>query len=364
MAGGRVTRRRSVLLLAALPLAGLALRPGPSWGQLQAPGVAARVNGQPIMAERLERGFEEYLRDKRINIGAMRNPQRAKALKREVLDLLIEQELLWQEAQREGLVASANETGDALAEIRGHFADGASFAARLATEGYTESSYAEHLRRLLSARMLLERRARLVSVDDQQVADVYRRYADRFVQPERRRLRHIAVHVAAESERSAAHARLMAVREAVQGGADFAALAREHSQGPQAVQGGDLGELGRGDLAEPLSRVAFALAPGELSTPVDTPDGVHLLRVESVSEAQRLPESAVRDHLAAQLRAEQVERDRADFVKRLLSNARIEVLAPLPPPGAQPAEEPRTAPQRARRVDTARQLIAEPLRQP
>lgn len=357
-------RRRLVLLIAALPLAGPAVLPGPSWAQLQAPGLAARVNGQPITAERLERGFEEYLRDKRINIGAMRSPQRAKTLKREVLDLLIEQELLWQEAQREGLVASANETGDALAEIRGHFADGASFAARLATEGYTESSYAQHLRRLLSARKLLDGRERQVTVGDQQVADFYRRHADRFVQPEMRRLSHIAVHVATEAQRSAAHDLMKALREAVQGGAEFATLARQHSQGPQAAQGGDLGELGRGDMAEPLSRAAFALAPGELSAPVETPDGVHLLRLESVRPAHRLPESAVRERLAAQLRAQQVERDRADFVKRLLADARIEVLVPLPAAQAQLAEEPRTAPQRARRVDTRRQTAAELLQQP
>jgi hypothetical protein len=152
----------------------------------------------------------------------------------------------------------------------------------------------------------------------------------------------------------------------VQAGSEIAALARQHSQWPQAAQGGNLGELARGDLAEPLSRVAFALAlaPGEMSTPVDTPDGVHLLRLESVSEAQRLPESAVRDHLAAQLRAEHVERGRADFVKGPLSNARMEVLVPLPPAGAPPAEEPPTAPQRARRVDTRRQIFAEPVQQP
>lgn len=364
MAGARVKRRRPLLLLAALALAGVAMLPAPSWSQLQAPGVAARVNGQPIMAERLERGFEEYLREKRINIGALRSPQRAKALKREVLDLLIEQELLWQEAQREDLVATANETGEALAEIRSHFAGSATFATRLATEGYTESSYAEHLRRLLSARKLLDRREQMVTIDDQQVAEFYRRHADRFMQPEMRRLSHIALRVTTESERSAAHVRMAALREAVRGGTDFAALAREYSQGPQASQGGDLGEVGRGELAEPLSRAAFALAPGELSTPVDTPDGVHLLRLESLREAQRLPESVVRERLTAQLRAEQVERDRTDFVRRLLANARIEVLVPLPAADAPPADEQLTAPQRARRVDTRRQLSAQPSQEP
>lgn len=330
MAGTRVKRRRPLLLLAALALAGIAMVPAPSWSQLQAPGVAARVNGQPIMAERLERGFEEYLREKRINIGALRSPQRAKTLKREVLDLLIEQELLWQEAQRQRLVAGDDEAARALAELRSRYSDGTSFAARLSTEGYTEAGYTEHLRRLLSARKLLDRLEAAVVVDDAQVAAFYRRHAERFVQPEQRRLSHIALRLEGEAQRPQARARLQALIEALRGGADFAALARQHSDAPQAAQGGDLGFVQRSDLAEPLAAAAFALLPGELSAVVDTVDGVHLLRLESLRQAQQLPESALRERIAAFLRSEQAEQARGALVRRLLASARIEVLVPLP----------------------------------
>lgn len=339
MAGARVKRRQAVLLPAALLLAGVAMWPAPSSGQLQAPGVAARVNGQAIAAERLERGFEEYLREKRINIGAMRSPQRARTLKREVLDLLIEQELLWQEAQRQRLVAGDDEAARALAEQRSRYSDSASFAARLSTEGYTEAGYAEHLRRLLSARKLLDRLEAAVVVDDAQVAAFYRRHAERFVQPEQRRLSHIALRLDGEAQRPQARARLEALREALRGGADFSALARQHSDAPQAAQGGDLGFIQRGELAEPLAAAAFALSAGQLSAVVDTVDGVHLLRLEALREAQQLPESALHERIAAQLRNEQAEQARAALVRRLQASARIEVLVQLPPADAAPADE-------------------------
>lgn len=194
-----MNRRR---VLGALVLATAALLPVPGQAQLQAHGLAARVNGQPISAERLERSFEEYLREQQINIGALRSPQRAKTLKREALDLLIEQELLWQEAQRLQLTAGDDEAARALAELRSRYSDSTSFAARLSTEGYTEAGYTEHLRRLLSARKLLDRLGEGVTVDDAQVSAFYRQHADRFTQPESAVRERIAAHLRNEQFRA------------------------------------------------------------------------------------------------------------------------------------------------------------------
>jgi hypothetical protein len=67
----------------------------------------------------------------------------------------------------------------------------------------------------------------------------------------------------------------------VRAGADFAALAREHSQDPgSGSQGGDLGWFERGDMVRPFEEAAFSLAPGETSPVVETPFGYHIIRVE------------------------------------------------------------------------------------
>lgn len=86
-------------------------------------------------------------------------------------------------------------------------------------------------------------------------------------------------------ERTREEARALATDlrgRAVEDGADFAALAREHSEDASAERGGDVGSLGRGRLAPAYEEAAFALAPNEVSEVVETEFGFHVI--------QRLPD--------------------------------------------------------------------------
>ena len=64
------------------------------------------------------------------------------------------------------------------------------------------------------------------------------------------------------------------------GGADFAALARQYSQDGSAQQGGDLGFFGRGEMVAPFEEAAFAMQPGQVSDIVESPFGLHIIKVE------------------------------------------------------------------------------------
>ncbi len=65
----------------------------------------------------------------------------------------------------------------------------------------------------------------------------------------------------------------------VKGGADFAALALEHSSCPSKNSGGDLGEFGPGDMVPEFDKVVFSAPVGEVQGPVKTQFGYHLLEV-------------------------------------------------------------------------------------
>ena len=90
-------------------------------------------------------------------------------------------------------------------------------------------------------------------------------------QEEELRARHILV----ETEDAAKE-----VKASVDGGADFAEVAKEKSTGPSGPSGGDLGFFRKGQMVPEFSEAAFALQPGEVSEPVQTSFGWHVIKVE------------------------------------------------------------------------------------
>ena len=80
-----------------------------AFGAPAAAQVVARVNGAPVTNEQLDRAFDSVLRERKLNISRMQNPKQARDLKRVALERLIQEELFWQQAQKENLVVGEAE---------------------------------------------------------------------------------------------------------------------------------------------------------------------------------------------------------------------------------------------------------------
>ena len=105
--------------------------------------------------------------------------------------------------------------------------------------------------------------------------------------------RHILVKTEAEANE---------VISALQGGADFAELAKERSIGPSGPKGGDLGAFGRAEMVAPFAEAAFSMSPGEFSsTPVQTQFGWHVILVEDVVEGTHPSLEEIRSQLESEV---------------------------------------------------------------
>ncbi|WEK28291.1 MAG: SurA N-terminal domain-containing protein [Candidatus Pseudomonas phytovorans] len=130
---------------------------------------AARVNGVEIGLMRLERYFSEYLGAQGRAVTSIRNPGLYKRLRSRALDELIDKELLWQEARRQGIAISDEQVSTHVGEVETAFGSPAIFERRLAEAGFDRAQYTEYTRQDMAAQQVY---ARLSAVDAPSQADV------------------------------------------------------------------------------------------------------------------------------------------------------------------------------------------------
>ena len=177
--------------------------------------------------------------------------------------------------------------------------------------------------------VILNARKLAVTVSDAEAEAYYKEHAAEFEEPKRLRVAHVLVRVppvGGSDAENAAKAKVEDVIKRAKGGEDFAKLAREISEDKaSAVQGGDLGFVGSGELVAPFEQAAFALKKGEISAPVRTPFGYHAIRVIDVKEGGKTPLKEVapkiKETLGAQ-KSEQAAQTRADEVRAILLSAK------------------------------------------
>ncbi len=150
--------------------------------------------------------------------------------------------------------------------------------------------------------------------DDTALHQRYEQEKARFVEPEQRLASHILVKVAADASpavQQAAQAKAAKLAEqAKQPGADFAALARANSDDTGSKPaGGDLGWVAKDVMAKPFEDALFAMHPGEISGPVKTSFGWHVIQLREVKAGKQVPFEQARGQLAKELN--DTSRDRA-----------------------------------------------------
>ena len=213
--------------------------------------------------------------------------------------------------------------------LRANFSSPEAFERKLVIEGYTQASYREHIKHLISAKRYLDRLSEKVKVSDAEVHDFYTQNPQKMRLPEAVRARHILIKPSDESDEAAVRTRLAKLLDEARTGADFAELARQNSQDASAAKGGDLGYFTRGKMVAAFEKAAFALQAGEYSDIVKTPFGLHLIKVEDHRPERQMPEKEASGTIREYLRKQKSQQAVQEAMDALRANAEIEILAPL-----------------------------------
>jgi peptidyl-prolyl cis-trans isomerase D len=144
-----------------------------------------------------------------------------------------------------------------------------------------------------------------VHLSERTIENYYEYHLDAFVEPEEVRARHILFKVpssAEDKEVEPIRKKAESVLKQARDGADFSALAVEHSEGPTGSKGGDLGYFTRGDMEKAFEDAAFSLEKGEISDIVRTRFGFHIIKIEDTKPRREKTLSEVREEIEADLR--------------------------------------------------------------
>jgi peptidyl-prolyl cis-trans isomerase C len=296
-------------------------------------GTAATVNGTAISEDRLERAFQAFLQSQgQAAVAAVSNPDKYNQMRGQILDVLIKQELLWQDAKAKGILPKDEEVKQYIDGVKGKFEKPEEYDTQLKAAGFTEESFKDDaVRRLAVAKLVSDDIAKTVTVSDADIEKFYQDNPKSFTAPEQVRARHILIQVPADADevkKKAAREKVDGLLEQVKKGGDFAELAKANSEDAgSAPNGGDLGFFGRGQMVKPFEDAAFGLKPGEVSGVIESQFGFHIIKVDEKQDSRVVPLAEVKDRVKEYLQSQKLQQAIEARAKALREGAKVEVTA-------------------------------------
>lgn len=210
-----------------------------------------------------------------------------KALRGRLLQTLIENRIQLQQAEREKVVVEEAELAEALGEIMTKLKakDEAEFEAMIKTQGLTLEGVRKRMREQLMVQRVVRRKVALrISVTEQEIDKYLAENRDKLETGLTFEARHILVAPdpgKGEEGWTAARLRADEIYGYLLEGQDFIEVAKKYSADPSGKDGGSLGSLKRGELAQDIEDAILRLTPGEASTPFRSSLGYHIFRLDS-----------------------------------------------------------------------------------
>jgi len=229
-------------------------------------------------------GFRQFLSDPSGNVVASVNGEKItkdelyqlllKQAGQQGLNLLIAQRIVDLEAKKQKITISDAEIKEALEEYYDHYGGEETFTQIIEMSGTSLAEVKKNLVSTMKIKKLLEPR---IKVTEEEMKAFFEENKEDFAQEEQVKARHILVATEKEAQE---------IKDKLAKAEDFAALAKEYSTDDSTKNnGGQLGFFNRGDMVPEFEKAAFALAVGEISAPVKTEYGYHLIKVEEKKEA-------------------------------------------------------------------------------
>jgi len=220
-------------------------------------------------------------------------------LKGQAIAYLVQRAEYAQEADSMGIKISDSDVDKRIEQLKKQYYGGseARYEKTLKQQGLTQDQAKEEVRASLIAEGVFKKVTDKVDVSNKDIANYYDSHKSQYVQPESRDVRHILVTKKALAD--TLYARL-------KGGANFAALAKKYSKDPGSASNGGKLTISKGQTVPQFDKTAFSLKNGELSQPIHTQYGYHIIQaLSAIKPAKTTPLSTVAPSIKQQLEQQQ-----------------------------------------------------------
>jgi parvulin-like peptidyl-prolyl isomerase len=216
-------------------------------------------------------------------------------LKGQAITFLVQQAEVEEEASKLGVSVSDKDVDKEIERYKKQFYGGsdARYEKAVKQQGLTDEQAREAIKQQLISQRVTKKITGDVKVSDSDITAYYNSHKSQYVQPESREVRHILVQKKALADSLYAQ---------LKGGANFAALAKKYSKDPGSAANGGKLTISKGQTVPQFDKAAFALKKGELSKPVKTQYGYHIIQaLSAVKPSSTTSLSKVRASIKQQL---------------------------------------------------------------
>ena len=287
----------------------------------------AIINGSVITKEEFNRELNQ-VKQKILQRGQKISSTQLENIGNKILEDLIDLELLFQESHNNGIKVKKEKIDSQIRALKQKLPNNAEFEKRLTKLKLSESALRLKIKKGIAIQELVETRiAQGIKISDEESKVFYDTNPDLFKQPEQVKASHILIKVAPganEITKSEAKQKLRQIQQKLNKSEDFAMLAKEFSEGPSKIKGGDLGYFQRGQMVKSFEDAAFSLKPEKVSDIVETQFGYHLIKVVDKKPEKTIPYEDVKDNLVQHLKQEKTKQKVKLYIQTLREKAKIE----------------------------------------
>ncbi len=287
--------------------------------------ILAVVNDEIVTEQDLEIVMAPVVAQYRTMYTGAEYDEKVREVREEFLSKVIDDKLILGEAKRRLVIVKDEEVDEMMAEVRNKFPTREAFVSAIEEQGLTEKRLWNRFHdQLMTQKFVTYEVKSKVSVSPGEVNDYYRAHEQEFKQGDQAHLQHILIRT---STRSDEEAKTLATDLIAQlaAGKPFEELAKAHSEGAEAAEGGEMGWVERGQLLGEIDEKVFALNTGELAGPLQSTLGYHIFKLVERKEVSVRPIADVRPQIQDILFKQKLKDKLESWMASLKKNAYISI---------------------------------------